>query len=114
MNLTDRNAELDKARALKEQISQAEARLDATDGVEGKLKDELQAAHKECEALIKIGERNPRVGVLFNLIHELQEKLRAIAHAPSIIQNDLRRLGSDFGGFASRDWHVAEGLAHRS
>ena len=89
MNLEERNAELDKARALKEQIAQAETRLDATDGEEGTLKDELQEARKECDALIKIGERNPRVGVLFNLIHELQEKLRVIAlshrrfrHAP--------------------------------
>ena len=68
------------------------------------MKDELQSAHKECEALIKIGERNPRVGVLFSLTHELQEKLRTIAHAPSIIQNDLRRLGSDLEGFRARDW----------
>ena len=104
MNLADRNTELDKARALKGQIAQAEARLDATDGQEGALKDELQEARKECEALIKIGERNPRVSVLFDLIHELQEKLRAIAHEPSTLQNTLRRLGSDFGGFSSRDW----------
>ena len=104
MNLADRNAELDKARALKVTIEQAEARLDVVDEEEGSLKDELQEAHKECEALIKIGDRNPRVGVLFTLIHELQEKLRAIAHEPSTIQNTLRRLGSDFGGFASRDW----------
>ena len=104
MNLEDRNAELTKARAIKGQIAQAEARLDATDGEEGKLKDELREAHKECEALIKIGERNPRVGVLFTLIHELQEKLRAVAHEPSTIQNTLRRLGSDLGGFSTRDW----------
>ena len=104
MNLSERNAELTLARALKEKIAQAETRLDATDGEEGTLKDELQEARKECEALIKIGERNPRVGVLFTLIHELQEKLRAIAHEPSTLQNTLRRLGSDFGGFASRDW----------
>ena len=51
MNLTDRNAELDKARALKVQIAQAETRLDATDDEEGALKDELQAAHKECDAI---------------------------------------------------------------
>ena len=104
MNLAERNAELALARALKEQIAQAETRLDATDGEEGKLKDELQAAHKECDALIKIGERNPRVGILFNLIHELQEKLRAIAHEPSTLQNTLRKLGSDFEGYASRDY----------
>ena len=104
MNFADRNAELDKARVIKGRIAQTEARLDATDGEEGALKDELQEAHKECEALIKIGERNPRVGVLFTLIHELQEKLRAIAHAPSIIQNDLRRLGSNLDGFRARDW----------
>ena len=90
--------------ALKDQIAQAEARLDATDGKEGALKDELQKAHQECEALIKIGERNPRVGVLFNLIHELQEKIRVIAHAPSIIQNDLRRLGSNLERFRASDW----------
>ena len=35
LNLTDRNAELDKARALKVQIAQAESRLDATDDEEG-------------------------------------------------------------------------------
>ena len=98
MNLTDRNAELDKARALKEQIRQAEARLDATDGEEGRLKDELQEARREFQALIKAGARTPRVGVLNDLIHEQQEKLRAIAHEPSTIQNTLRRLGSDFGG----------------
>ena len=62
MNLIDRNLELDKARALKKQIAQTETLLDATDGEEGKLKDELQKAHKECEALIKIGERNPACG----------------------------------------------------
>ena len=44
------------------------------------------------------------MGVLFSLTHELQEKLRTIAHAPSIIQNDLRRLGSDLEGFRARDW----------
>ena len=105
MNLTDRNAELDKARALKGQIAEAESRLDATDGEEGTLKDELQAAHQECEALIKIGERNPRVGVLFTLIHELQEKLRAIAHEPSIrFRTHCASLGSDFGGYQTRDW----------
>ena len=104
MNLTDRNAELYKALALKKEIAQAESRLDATDDEEGTLKDDLQEAHKECDALIKIGERNPRVGVLFTLTHELQEKLRAIAHAPSIIQNDLRRLGSSLEGFRARDW----------
>ena len=73
MNLIDRNAELDKARAVKGQIAQAEARLDVVDDEEGTLKDELQEAHKACKALIQIGERDPRVGVLFNLIHELQE-----------------------------------------
>ena len=118
MNLLDRNVELDKALALKEQIAQVETRLDATDGEEGRLKDELQKAHKECKALIKVG-RKPqsrpslteprqvkpsRMMVLFDEIHELQEKLRHIVHEPSILQNTLRRLGSDFGGFASRDW----------
>ena len=104
MNLPERSAELVKARALKDQIAQAEARLDATDGEEGALKDALREAHQECDALIRVGERNPRVGVLFTLIHELQEKLRAITHEPSTLQNTLRRLGSDFEGFRSRDW----------
>ena len=111
MNITDRNAELEKARIVKNQIEQFEARLYVVDDEEGALKDALQEAHKECEALIQIGERNPRVGVLFYLIHELQEKIRAIAHEPSTIQNTLRRLGSDFEGFRARDWMVAEELA---
>ena len=91
MNLLDRNVELDKALALKEQIAQVETRLDATDGEEGRLKDELQKAHKECKALIKVG-RKPqsrpslteprqvkpsRMMVLFDEIHELQEKAPA-------------------------------------
>ena len=62
MNLTDRNAELDKARALKEQIRQAEARLDATDDEEGRLKDELQEARREFQALIKAGAAHPSRG----------------------------------------------------
>ena len=105
MNLSDRNAELDKARALKVTIEQAEARLDATDGQEGALKDELQDARKEFNALMKNGQRGPpRKLVLNDLIHELHDKLHALAHEPSTLQNTLRRLGSDFGGFSSRDW----------
>ena len=42
--------------------------------------------------------------VLNDEIYELQERLRAIAHAPSIIQNDLRRLARDLEGFRARDW----------
>ena len=64
----------------------------------------MQEAEQECQALNQIGERNPRVGVLFTLIHDLQEKLRAIAHEPSILQNTLRRLGSDLEGIRARDW----------
>ena len=59
MNLTDRNLELDKARALKGQIAQAEFRLDATDGEEGTLKDELQAAREEFKTLIKAASAPP-------------------------------------------------------
>ena len=61
MNLTDRNAELDKARAVKVQIEQAEARLDATDGEEGAAKDALQEARQEFNALIKAWRTWPRV-----------------------------------------------------
>ena len=104
MNLTDRNAELDKARALKVQIEQAEARLDATDGEEGAAKDALQEARQEFNALIKAGERTPRVMELNGLINELQEQMHAIAREPSTIQNTLRRLGSNLDGFRARDW----------
>ena len=38
------------------------------------------------------------------LIHEIHDKLHALARAPSIIQNDLRKLGSDLDGFRARDW----------
>ena len=89
MNLTDRNSELDKARAIKEEIAQVEARLDATDDAEGTLKDNLQAARTEFNALIKKGERNPRVMELNDLIYEIQEKLQAIAREPSTLQNTL-------------------------
>ena len=44
MNIADRNAELDKARALKVTIEQAEARLDVVDDEEGTLKNSLQEA----------------------------------------------------------------------
>ena len=46
MNLADRNLELDKARALKVQIAQAETRLDAMDDEEGALKDDLEDAQR--------------------------------------------------------------------
>ena len=105
MNLTERNGELTKARALKEQIAQAEARLDATDDEEGTLKDELQEARREFDSLMKNGKRGPpRKLVLNDLIHDLHDKLHALAREPSMIQNDLRRLGSDLDGFRARDW----------
>ena len=117
MNFTERNVELDKARALSVQISQAETRLDAMDDEEDVLKNKLQEAQKEFNALIKVG-RKPRsrssddprqvapsrVMVLMDEIYALQQKINALAHAPSIIQNDLRRLGSDLDGFRARDW----------
>ena len=47
MNLTDRNAELEKARALSVQISQAETTSRCPmDGVPGTVKAELQQAQK--------------------------------------------------------------------
>ena len=104
MNLSDRNTELDKARALKLQIEQVEARLDGIDDEEGAAKDALQEARREFQALIKAGERTPRVMELNDLINEIQERLRAIAHEPSTLQNTLRRLGSDLEGFRARDW----------
>ena len=105
MNLSDRNAELDKARALKVTIEQAEARLDATDGQEGALKDELQDARKEFNALMENGQRGPpRKLVLNDLIHELHDKLHALAREPSTLQNTLRRLGSDLERFRASDW----------
>ena len=117
MNLTDRNAELDKAHALNVQIMQAETRLDAMDDEEEALKDELQEAQREFNALIK-GGRKPRsrssgsprqvapsrIMVLMDEIYALQQKINALAHAPSMIQNDLRKLGSDLEGFRARDW----------
>ena len=105
MNLTDRNLELDKARALSVQIAQAESRLDAMDDEEGALKDELQEAREEFNALMKNGQRGPpRKLVLNDLIHELHDKLHALAREPNMIQNDLRKLGSDLEGFRARDW----------
>ena len=104
MNFTGRNAELDKARAVQEQIAQAEARLDATDDEEGTLKDELQEARREFQSLIKAGERTPRVGELNDSINEIQDHLQAIARVPSTLQNTFRRLGSDLEGFRARDW----------
>ena len=110
MNLIDRNAELDKARGIKAKIAQAETRLTELDDEEGTLKDELQEAEQEFQDLIKKGRRIPRLMVmndemiLSDQIHALQEKLRAAAREPSILQNTLRRLGSDFEGFRARDW----------
>ena len=104
MNLIDRNAELDKARGIKAKIAQAETRLDARDGEEGALKDQLQEAEQEFQDLIKKGERHPRVMVLNNEIHDLQEKLRDIPREPLMLHNTLRRLGSDFEGYRARDW----------
>ena len=52
MNFADRNAELDKARVIKGRIAQTEARLDATDGEEGALKDEL---HKRLVSRVHRG-----------------------------------------------------------
>ena len=117
MNLTDRNLELDKARALSVQIVQAETRLDTMDDEEGALKDDLEEAQREFNALIK-GGRKPRsrssgsprqvapsrIMVLMDEIYALQQKINALARAPSMIQNDLRKLGSDLDGFRARDW----------
>ena len=105
MNLADRNLELDKARAISVQITQAETRLDAIDDDEGALKDDLEDAQREFNALMRNGKRGPpRKLVLNDLIHEIHDKLHALARAPSIIQNDLRKLGSDLDGFRARDW----------
>ena len=58
------------------------------------------------------GERNPRVGVLFDFDPmSFRKSSVAIAHAPSIIQNDLRRLGSDLGRIPSPRLVVVEDLA---
>ena len=105
MNLIDRNLELDKAHALSVQITQAETRLDSIDDEEEALKDDLQEAQREFNVLMRNGKRGPpRKLVLNDLIHELHDKLHALARAPYMIQNDLRKLGSDLDGFRARDW----------
>ena len=104
MNLTTRKSQLDKAIAIKAQIALIEARLDAIDGQEGTLTDDLREAEQEFQTLVNLGERNRRIVILSDQIHALQEKLRTAAHEPSILQNTLRRLGSDFEGYRAIDW----------
>ena len=75
------------------------------DDEEETLKDDLQEAQREFNALMRNGKRGPpRKLVLNDLIHELHDKLHALARAPYMIQNDLRKLGSDLDGFRARDW----------
>ena len=98
MNLATRQSQLDKAIAIKAKIAQVEARLTGIDDEEGILKGQLQEAEQEFQTLTKKGERHPRVMVLNNEIHDLQEKLRDIPREPLTLHNTLRRLGSDFRG----------------
>ena len=104
MNLTTRQSQLDKAIAIKAKIAEVETRLDAIDGEDGALKDQLQEAEQEFQTLTKKGERHPRVMVLNNEIHDLQEKLRAIPREPLMLHNTLRRLGGDFEGYRALDY----------
>ena len=120
MNLTDRNVELDQSACHQVcRLHRLKLVSTAMDDEEETLKDDLEDAQREFNVLIKVADVSPevdrdlasprqvapsRIMVLMDEIYALQQKINALAHAPSIIQNDLRKLGSDLEGFRARDW----------
>ena len=107
MNLKERNAELVQARDIQFLLTQAKkdnaVRPDAWAAVEAAHVD----AQAEFERLAKISKRDrvrdPRLMELFGIIHDLQEKLRGFASSVGSLENDIRRLRSDLGGYRARD-----------
>ena len=103
MNLIDRNLELDKARIVNTEIASLQRALNNADDDEGEIKNALAKAQAEFKTLADIGERTPRIWELHEEISDLQDQLRNAAHAPSTIENSLRKKGSEVEGYRARD-----------
>ena len=105
MNLIDRTAELKQALNLKVKIAESEAQLTEWDGKEGQIKDDLAEAREQLEPLLQEARpRDGRVGILLERIGKLENELYFATRTPRTIENTLRKLGSDFGGYRSRDY----------